>query len=108
MKIQGCVPLKSWTDVLNMAHNLLTNLSISEGQSAAHPLQKGDDVTKSLLESLFSLQAEGRADKILCNVYAAAMEIRVLLQVRFPYYFVFCLIKWIDRVAGNWKSGSLF
>lgn len=106
--IKGCVPLKNWINVLNTAHDLLTNLSkTSEGQLAAHPLQKGDDITKSLLESLISLQAEGRADKILCNVYAAAMEIRVLLDVRFPYSFVFYLIKWVDRVAGNWTSGSL-
>ena len=43
--IKGCVPLKNWIDVLNMAHDLLTNLSkTSEGQLAAHPLQKGGQI----------------------------------------------------------------
>jgi hypothetical protein len=42
-----------------------------------------------------ALKTQGRAEKILCNVQAAAMEIGVLLQVRFLYSLVFFILEWL-------------
>jgi hypothetical protein len=99
------VQLKDWTELVDSAHGLLmkyaTNLKQSDDQPM--PILPGGNVTKNLLELVMALKTQGKAEKILCNVQAAAMEIGVLLQVRFLYSLVFFKLEWLLGLLGNGK-----
>lgn len=75
--------------MVDKAHGLLTKYAKQcDDQPINHCLPDGN-VTRNLLELVLALKTQGRAEKILCNVQAAAMEVGVLLQVRFLYSLVF-------------------
>jgi hypothetical protein len=90
------VQLKDWTELVDRAHGLLIKYAKRCNDQRINHLLPDGNVTKSLLELVMALKTQGRAEKILCNVQAAAMEIGVLLQVRFLYSLVFfILLEWL-------------
>ena len=99
--MQGCVQLRDWTELVDKAHGLLMKYTKQSDGQPGNPSLPGGNVTKKLLESVMALKVQGGAEKILCNVQAAAMEVGVLLQVCFLHSFLLSSTKMVSRVAGK-------